>query len=412
MHPASGRQVLIRSRREVQPGGLVEHLLRHECLATTDDPVEPTSTIATASRNGWCGSRELRVVAEPADERLRIPDSARTSTRPESASRADALPACGRSATLVVGRRFHLGFATRVEADLADVGRRRVDVRWTLPPGRSGLTEMLRPRREEELAQVDVPVAVARPADVLARRSPSPRSRPPGRCARSRSDPRARTRAAPFGVARCTGPPSMANTRCVRFGGAPASGPIVAHRDVDAVVVDRALLRIRAWVEERSANRVLPVLRLDRPARGTCRCRPGRGRASPGSSAALRLTMAPVPRRETPTGDSNTVIVLASERDRYAVTWLSTTSQAFWRIGRAARTLRRRARDGEALTQFRTAGTTFQAAQSVDVYVRASSYAARYSTKRRAARGRLAETSNASPGDRSAPGRTLQLTET
>ena len=36
--------------------------------------------------------------------------------------------------------------------------------------------------------------------------------------------------------------------------------PVVADGDVDAVVVDRAALRIRPRVEERAANRVLPLL--------------------------------------------------------------------------------------------------------------------------------------------------------
>ena len=41
---------------------------------------------------------------------------------------------------------------------------------------------------------------------------------------------------------------------------------VVAHRDIDPVVIDRAALRIGSWVEERSADRMLAPVRSDGPA--------------------------------------------------------------------------------------------------------------------------------------------------
>ena len=119
--------------------------------------------------------------------------------------------------------------------------------------------------REDELAEVHVPVALARPADVLPRddglpgrdhRVDVPVPEVPG----VHESPLALGRREVHGAALDREDPVRALRRRARL------GPVVAHRDVDSVVVDRALVRIGARVEERPANRMLAALRPDGPA--------------------------------------------------------------------------------------------------------------------------------------------------
>ena len=54
---------------------------------------------------------EPRQVLEPADERLRVAHADAHVDAPDWRSRASRVPACGKRATLVVGRRVHAGVA-------------------------------------------------------------------------------------------------------------------------------------------------------------------------------------------------------------------------------------------------------------------------------------------------------------
>ena len=110
-----------------------------------------------------------------------------------------------------------------------------------------------------------MPVALERPADVLAGRddlaglhdrvdvpvAEVPDAREPTGATRSRQE---------HG-------PTLDGVDPVRSAGRRTLfGPVVAHRDVDAVVVDRAELGVGSRVQERAADRMLAVERLDRPA--------------------------------------------------------------------------------------------------------------------------------------------------
>ena len=98
----------------------------------------------------------------------------------------------------------------RVEANLADLGRRPVDERMQLPSRAERVDDDRRTGREDELAQVDVPPALPRPADVLSGRRRSRRSRRPDRCARTRS---ARSARCPGGRAGLRTTPGLLRSR-------------------------------------------------------------------------------------------------------------------------------------------------------------------------------------------------------
>ena len=119
------------------------------------------------------------------------------------------------------------------------------------------------PAREDELAQVDVPIPSTRPAD--AARAPLI-SGPDDRVDMSVSEvPDAREATRTTGRCEEDGP---ALDR-IDLVGSPrrrsAFRAVVAHRDIDPVVIDRAALRIGS-VEERSADRMLAPVRSHGPA--------------------------------------------------------------------------------------------------------------------------------------------------
>ena len=110
-----------------------------------------------------------------------------------------------------------------------------------------------------------MPVALARPADVLPRRDGlaglHDRVDVPVSEVTDTREATCATRG------REEHGPALDREDAVRPSGRRASlGPVVAHRDVDAVVVDRAEVGVGTRIEERAANRMLSVQRLDRPA--------------------------------------------------------------------------------------------------------------------------------------------------
>ena len=152
-----------------------------------------------------------------------------------------------------------------MEANLADVRRGGVDVRIELPARAKRVDGHLPARREDELAQVDVPVPLARPADVRARGNDLSRQDdgvdvPVAEVADMCEAARAVRRREVHGPT-LDGEDTMRSA--IRRAGLRA---VVAHRDVDAVVIDRAELGIGSRIEERPANRVLLVERPHGPA--------------------------------------------------------------------------------------------------------------------------------------------------
>src|SRR5688572_16383664 len=112
---------------------------------------------------------------------------------------------------------------------------------------------------------MDVPVALARPADVLTRRHVLAGLHdrvdvPVSEVADAREATRATRSREEHGAA-------LDGEHSVRPAGRRTLlGPVVAHGDVDPVVIDRAELGVWSRVQERAANRMLAVERLDRPA--------------------------------------------------------------------------------------------------------------------------------------------------
>ena len=266
VHAAVRRQVLLRAGRVVTTRSEPEKLLGAEHLPAAHGLAGRHVDDRDRDAEGMVRCGQVRELLEPADERLRI-----------AHADADVDATEERIAVEAPTRRRQTGDARvrasspgrrrrRVEANLPDRGSRPIHV-WVRASrhGRSGLTRIRRLAGEDELAQVDVPVARTRPADVLARRDRlTGRGRPcrcgrtrSGRCARSRARraasrrtparPRSRTRGAYAPAAR-RAPAGRRGRRCPRPRGR------------------RAALGIRTGVEKRAADRMLSVARADRPA--------------------------------------------------------------------------------------------------------------------------------------------------
>ena len=111
---------------------------------------------------------------------------------------------------------------------------------------------------------MDVPVAVARPADLLSRshRLASRDDRIDVAVAEMGGvhEPAGASRGRKQHGAALDGKDTVRPVR-----GRARLRAVILHRDVHPIVVDRALVGVRTRVEERSANRVLPILRPDRP---------------------------------------------------------------------------------------------------------------------------------------------------
>ncbi len=118
---------------------------------------------------------------------------------------------------------------------------------------------------EDELTEVDVPVALPRPADVLA-------------CTNGLAGLDERVDMAVTEMPDAGEPADAAGCRLVyaapldRVDAMRPPGrraplrPVVAHRHVDALVVDRAAPAVGPRIEERAADRMLPLERQHRPA--------------------------------------------------------------------------------------------------------------------------------------------------
>ena len=209
--------------------------------------------------------RQLRNVAEPANERLRIAgphanvDAARkmVSVEPAPALRK---PSDVRRGPPPTGRR------RRVEADFVNDRFGPIDVGPEFPATAERVDDQASSiAGEDELAQMDMPIATARPTDQFA-----PANRlagldqrvdmpvPKVADAREPTDP-------PRGCLVDASALDRINT--MRPPGRRAAlRPVIAYGDVDTLVVDRATPSVRPWIEERPADRMLSLKRQHRPS--------------------------------------------------------------------------------------------------------------------------------------------------
>ena len=152
-----------------------------------------------------------------------------------------------------------------MEADLPDRRRSPIDVRVELSFAPERIHDEPRLTGEEELAEVHVPVAGARPPDVLARRDgltglDERIDVPVAEVTDVHEAPYTGRRGEEHGAA-------LDRVHAMRASARRAAlGPIVPDRDVHAVVVDRAALRVGPGVEKGAADRMLPLARAHRPA--------------------------------------------------------------------------------------------------------------------------------------------------
>ncbi len=209
-------------------------------------------------------SGHVRKVGEPADERLRVAGAHADVDAPEEPVSRDPLPGRRQARDARQRSSSPLRARRRVEADLADDGPRRVHERVELPAGAQRVHAHRVSGREDVLRQVHVPVVLARPADVLTRRHDLAGRDdgidvPVAEVADAREAPPARRCREVHG-------PALDREHAMRaVRRMPGLGTVVPDGDVDAVVVDRAELRIRSRIEERAADRMLPVVRAHRP---------------------------------------------------------------------------------------------------------------------------------------------------
>ena len=140
-----------------------------------------------------------------------------------------------------------------------------VDVGPQLPARAQRVDEDAAAVREvDELAQVDVPVALPRPRDLLAGLDDV--ARPDEHVDVLVAEVRDVDEPARAGSRRPEDATALDRVHAMRAPGRRAApGDVVADGDVDAVVVDAALLVVGAWVEERPADRVLTVEGADGP---------------------------------------------------------------------------------------------------------------------------------------------------
>ena len=265
VHATARRQILLRAGRVVttrsEPRKLfgAEHLPTAHGLAGGDvddrdhDPV------------GMVRCSQVGELLEPADERLRIAHADADVDATEERITVEA-PTRRRQTGNAGARASPPGRRRRsVEADLPDRGSRPIHVWVQLPATPQRVDEDPCLAGEDELAQVDVPVARTRPADVLARYDRL-----------TRQDERvdvAVPEVADVGVAAHAvrrGEEHGPALDCVHAmcppGRRPTLRPVVADGDVHALVVNGAALGVWTGVEKRAPDRVLSVARADRPA--------------------------------------------------------------------------------------------------------------------------------------------------
>ena len=204
------------------------------------------------------GSGEPGKIAKPADERLRIAHAHAYVDPAEEGFARQPLPGVRQTRDAGRGPPSPRGACGHMEANLPNLGRRSVDERVELSSGPERIHEDRVSRREDELAQMHMPVARARPPDVLTRHDRFARLH-------DRID---------VPVAKVTDAGEAARTRrcrqehrstfdCVDAVGSPGGGTslgsVVADGDVDSVVVDRTTLGVRPRIEKRASNRMLAV---------------------------------------------------------------------------------------------------------------------------------------------------------
>ena len=164
--PPSG-QVLLRPRGEVLARRLSENLLGAKRFPSADCATGGEVDDRDGEPKGMVRRSEPGQLFEPADERLRIAHAHPHVDTAEESIASDAGPRV-RQACHARRRPPRPGGIRRcVEANLANHRSCRVDVRMQLASGTEGIDEDRMPAREDELAQVDVPIPSTRPADVL-----------------------------------------------------------------------------------------------------------------------------------------------------------------------------------------------------------------------------------------------------
>ncbi len=180
-----------------------------------------------------------------------------------------------------------------------------VDDGCSFPPRRSGLTTIDAPVvRTNSLRWTCHPPSHVQPMCCPGIHDLA-RSRRPDRCARIRSAPIRTVPRRPCGVASDTRSPPMANTRCVRPGGAPRSGRSSRTATSTPSWYHGSALGIRPRIEERPPDRMLLLDGAEPATRATCRCRPAEPRASPAWSCEATLV-------------ENTVVDALAKRRRIA----------------------------------------------------------------------------------------------
>ena len=230
-HAASGRKVLLGARAR-NGGPRADRAPARPGRPRGGGPclLAARSTIANCEPERMVRRGEPGKLDEPADERLRVAHADAHVDAPERAVAGESRPRLRAGA-----RRSSSAVATtpgsrvcRSEPRESRAAPRRRTAR-TFPPGRSGLTTSGRPlvktnslrwtcQSPLHVQPMCCPGATVSPVCTTGSMCPYPKWP-------TRAKPRA-----PRGVARNTGPPSIANTRCVRPAGAPAPAGRRARR--------------------------------------------------------------------------------------------------------------------------------------------------------------------------------------
>jgi hypothetical protein len=238
-HAAVCRQVLLRTWSEVLARGEIQNLLGAKCFATSHYPPRGEIEDRHGETEGMVWRREPGQFLEPADERLWVvhPDAhvdapEQALTRKPRPRRRQARDARRRTPS----PRWH---GRRVEANLMDLRSRRVRVGTQLSARAQRIHDERRLTREDEFAQVEMPIVLAAPADVLSRDDRLPRLHQRVDVAIAEvADPCEAARAA-----RCRQEHRPALDRVHAVRSSRRRSPfrsVISHRDVDPVVVDRA----------------------------------------------------------------------------------------------------------------------------------------------------------------------------
>ena len=216
-------------------------------------------------RKGWCGAASHGSSSNQPRNDCGSLTRTRTSTRPARAVAIETPSGRWKAGHARVRAPSPVRLRRRVEANLADVGSSSIHVRVELPSRPQRVDEDPPLAREHDLAQVHVPVARARPADVLTRRDgltgddhrvdvavPEVADvREAAHAARRREEHR----------------PALDREHAVRAPGRRAGRrPVVADGDVHTLVIDRTSAGIRPGVEKRASDGMLPIPRAHGPA--------------------------------------------------------------------------------------------------------------------------------------------------